>query len=42
MNAEILGAPSFDPEFDCADFPTILDRGRANVRYLDRLLQAVA
>lgn len=40
MNAEILGAPSFDPVFDVADFPMIIDRTRFNVRYLERLQQA--
>lgn len=42
MNAQVLGEPGFDPDFDVADFPTVLDRTRANVRYLDRLLAAVA
>ncbi|MFD9827668.1 GNAT family N-acetyltransferase [Tsukamurella tyrosinosolvens] len=40
MNAEILGAPSYDPVFDVADFPMIIDRTRFNVRYLERLQQA--
>lgn len=42
MNAEIMGAPSFDPVFDVADFPMIIDRTRFNVRYLERLQQAAA
>ncbi|WP_019203934.1 GNAT family N-acetyltransferase [Tsukamurella sp. 1534] len=42
MNAEIMGAPSFDPDFDVADFPMIIDRTRFNERYLDRLQQAAA
>lgn len=40
MNAEIMGAPSYDPVFDVADFPMIIDRTRFNVRYLERLQQA--
>ncbi len=40
MNAEILGAPSFDPVFDVADFPMIIDRRRFNERYLERLQRA--
>lgn len=40
MNAQILGAPSFDPTFDVADFPMIIDRTKFNERYLERLQQA--
>lgn len=40
MNSQILGAPSFDPVFDVADFPMIIDRTKFNVRYLERLQQA--
>ncbi|GAB3128577.1 GNAT family N-acetyltransferase [Tsukamurella serpentis] len=40
INSKVLGAPSFDPDFDVADFPMIIDRTTFNVRYLERLQQA--
>lgn len=42
MNAEVLGPPAYDAVFDVADLPTILDRERADVRYLARLRRAAA
>lgn len=39
MGAWICGEPAHDPDFGVADFPTVLDRRRANARYLERLRQ---
>lgn len=39
MGAWICGEPAHDPSFGVADFPTVLDRRRANTRYLERLRQ---
>jgi putative hemolysin len=42
MGAWICGDPAHDPDFGVADFPTVLDRRRANTRYLERLRQITA
>ncbi len=42
MGAWICGEPAHDPDFGVADFPTVLDRRRANTRYLERLRQITA
>jgi putative hemolysin len=40
MGAWVCGDPAYDPDFGVADFFTVIDRERANTRYLDRLRQA--
>lgn len=40
MGAWVCGEPAYDPDFGVADFFTVIDRERANTRYLDRLRQA--
>lgn len=42
MGAWICGEPAHDVDFGVADFLTVLDRRRANTRYLDRLRQITA
>jgi putative hemolysin len=37
LGAEICGAPAHDPDFGVGDFPALLDKAKADVRYLQRL-----
>ncbi|MDT5335725.1 MAG: hypothetical protein QOD90_1230 [Mycobacterium sp.] len=37
LGAEICGAPAHDPAFGVGDFPALLDKAKADVRYLQRL-----
>lgn len=37
LGAQICGEPAYDPEFGVGDFPALLDRRRADTRYLRRL-----
>lgn len=41
LGAQICGQPAHDPAFGVADFPTLLDTRRADMRYLTRLRSAV-
>ncbi|HSA39497.1 MAG TPA: GNAT family N-acyltransferase [Mycobacterium sp.] len=40
LGAQVCGEPAHDPEFGVADFPALLDKRRADVRYLNRLRSA--
>lgn len=42
LGARICGEPAHDPEFGVADFPALLDKRRADIRYLARLRSAAA
>jgi putative hemolysin len=42
LGAQVCGEPAHDPEFGVADFPALLDKGRADIRYLKRLRSAGA
>jgi len=42
LGARICGDPAHDPEFGVGDFPALLDKRRADVRYLNRLRSASA
>ncbi len=42
LGAQVCGEPAHDPDFGVADFPALLDKGRADVRYLNRLRSAAA
>ena len=42
LGARICGEPAHDPEFGVADFPALLDKRRADTRYLARLRSAAA
>ncbi len=37
LGTRICGEPAYDPDFDVGDFPALLDKRRADVRYLRRL-----
>ncbi|MGU3498823.1 GNAT family N-acetyltransferase [Mycobacterium sp. C31M] len=37
LGAEVCGEPAHDPDFGVGDFPALLDKRRADVRYLKRL-----
>jgi putative hemolysin len=37
LGAEVCGEPAHDPDFGVGDFPALLDKRRADVRYLQRL-----
>ncbi len=37
LGARICGEPAYDPDFDVGDFPALLDKRRADIRYLRRL-----
>jgi putative hemolysin len=37
LGAEICGAPAHDPDFGVGDFPALLDKSKADLRYLQRL-----
>lgn len=42
LGARICGEPALDPEFGVGDFPALLDKRRADLRYLTRLRSAEA
>ena len=42
LGAQVCGEPAHDPDFGVADFPALLDKRRADVRYLNRLRSAAA
>lgn len=42
LGAQVCGEPAHDPEFGVGDFPALLDKRRADVRYLTRLRSAAA
>jgi hypothetical protein len=42
LGAQICGEPAHDPEFGVGDFPALLDKRRADIRYLNRLRSAAA
>lgn len=42
LGAQVCGEPAHDPEFGVGDFPALLDKHRADVRYLTRLRAAAA
>lgn len=42
LGARICGEPAHDPDFGVADFPALLDKRRADVRYLKRLRSVAA
>ena len=37
LGAQVCGEPAHDPDFGVGDFPALLDKRRADVRYLRRL-----
>ena len=37
LGAQVCGEPAHDPDFGVADFPALLDKRRADTRYLKRL-----
>jgi putative hemolysin len=37
LGAEVCGDPALDPDFGVGDFPALLDKRKADVRYLQRL-----
>jgi putative hemolysin len=37
LGAQVCGDPAHDPDFGVGDFPALLDKRRADVRYLNRL-----
>lgn len=42
LGARICGQPAHDPDFGVGDFPALLDKRQADVRYLTRLRSAAA
>lgn len=42
LGAQVCGDPAHDPDFGVADFPALLDKRRADIRYLNRLRSAAA
>ncbi|HEY7053093.1 MAG TPA: GNAT family N-acyltransferase [Mycobacterium sp.] len=40
LGANICGEPAHDPDFAVADFPALLDKRKADIRYLERLRSA--
>jgi putative hemolysin len=42
IGAQICGEPAHDPDFGVGDFPALLDKRRADSRYLNRLRSAAA
>lgn len=42
LGAQVCGEPAHDPDFGVGDFPALLDKRRADVRYLTRLRSAGA
>jgi putative hemolysin len=37
LGAKVCGEPAHDPDFGVGDFPALLDKREADVRYLTRL-----
>ena len=37
LGAQVCGEPAHDPDFGVGDFPALLDKRRADTRYLKRL-----
>lgn len=37
LGAEVCGDPALDPDFGVGDFPALLDKSKADIRYLQRL-----
>jgi putative hemolysin len=37
LGARVCGDPAHDPDFGVGDFPALLDKSQADVRYLKRL-----
>lgn len=42
LGARVCGEPAHDPEFGVGDFPALLDKRQADIRYLTRLRSAAA
>lgn len=42
LGAQICGQPAHDPDFGVGDFPALLDKRQADIRYLNRLRSASA
>lgn len=42
LGAQICGQPAHDPDFGVGDFPALLDKRQADIRYLNRLRSAAA
>lgn len=42
LGARICGEPAHDPDFGVGDFPALLDKRQADIRYLNRLWPASA
>ncbi len=42
LGAEVCGEPAHDPDFGVGDFPALLDKRRADTRYLKRLRSVAA
>ena len=42
LGARVCGQPAHDPAFGVGDFPALLDKRRADLRYLNRLRSAAA
>ncbi|MET0699354.1 MAG: GNAT family N-acyltransferase [Mycobacterium sp.] len=42
LGAQVCGEPAHDPDFGVGDFPALLDKRRADTRYLTRLRAAAA
>lgn len=42
LGAQVCGEPAHDPDFGVGDFPALLDKRRADIRYLTRLRSAAA
>jgi len=42
LGARVCGEPAHDPDFGVADFPALLDKRDADIRYLNRLRSAAA
>jgi putative hemolysin len=42
LGAQVCGEPAHDPEFGVGDFPALLDKRRADIRYLRRLRSVAA
>jgi putative hemolysin len=42
LGAKVCGQPAHDPDFGVADFPMLLDKREADIRYLERLRSTAA
>ena len=42
LGAKVCGEPAHDPDFGVGDFPALLDKRHADIRYLNRLRSAAA